>query len=317
VSTWTFGRKRVCARGDCLPVGVASGRALTYRRSVNEEQGAMTAAGPTSDGTTPEGAGLALRLATSDLDVRGAQRLRYRVFVQELGAGGDMVDHDARLEQDALDAHFDHLILVDPAIDPDTLDHVVGVYRLLPCDRAAAIGRFYCDDEYDLAPLRAAGRRLVELGRSCVHPDHRRGAAMLLLWNGLAEYVIARGIEVMFGVASFPGADPAPHLQALAWLHHHHLAPPALRVRALPDGFFPMDGLGREGLDRKAALAAMPPLIRAYLRLGGMVGEGAWIDRKFNTTDVCLMIDTAAMSGRHHDFYTRKAPPRDPGPQPG
>jgi L-ornithine Nalpha-acyltransferase len=117
----------------------------------------------------------------------------------------------------------------------------------------------------------------------------------------------------MFGVASFPGADPAAHAQALAWLHHHHLAPPALRVRALPDGFHPMDTLPAAALDKRAALAGIPPLIKGYLRMGGLVGEGAWIDRTFNTTDVCVIIDTAAMSGRHHDFYTRKSPRRRPG----
>jgi putative hemolysin len=253
------------------------------------------------------GGGLAVRLASSALDVQGAQRLRYRVFVQELGAGGDLVDHAAELEQDELDAHFDHLLLVDTRRDPESLDHVIGVYRLLTCARAAAIGRFYSDGEYDLGPLRRSGRRLVELGRSCVHPDHRRGPAMMLLWNGLADYVLARNLEIMFGVASFPGADPAPHAQALSLLHHHHLAPEGLRARALADGFHPMDALPPEAIDRKAALAAIPPLIRAYLRLGGCVGEGAWIDRDFNTTDVCLIIDTANMSPRHHGFYTRKA----------
>lgn len=264
-----------------------------------------------------ETGGFALRLARSALDLRGAQRLRYRVFVQEMGAGGDLVDHAAQLERDDMDAHFDHLILVDPARDPEALDHVIGVYRLLPSDRAEALGRYYCDSEYDLTPLRRSGRKLVELGRSCVHPAHRRGAAMLQLWNGLAEYVLARQIEVMFGVASFPGADPAPHAQALAWLHHHHLAPPALRVRAHADGFHPMNGVAAADLDRKAALAGIPALIRGYLRMGGTVGEGAWIDRAFNTTDVCLLIDTAAMSGRHHDFYTRKGAPRDPDPETG
>ena len=262
---------------------------------------------PRDRDASPAGAGLVARLAAHDDDRRGAQRLRYRVFVQELGAGGDHVDHAAQLERDDLDDHFDHLILVDPARDPAGWDHVVGVYRLLPGDRAARIGRFYGDAEYDLTPLRASGRRLVELGRSCVHPDHRKGPAMMLMWNALAEYVVARGLQVLFGVASFPGADPAPHAMALAWLHHHHLAPPDLRVRARADGFHPMDGLAPEALDRAAALAAIPPLIRAYLRLGGCVGEGAWIDRAFNTTDVCLIVDTGRMSARHHGFYTRKA----------
>ena len=254
-----------------------------------------------ADGEAP-----VVRLATSASDLMGAQRLRYRVFVEEMGAGGDHVDHAARLEQDELDAHFDHLVLIDPRVDPASLDHVVGVYRLLTCDRAAAIGRFYSDAEYDLTPLRRDGRRLVELGRSCVHPDHRKGPAMMHLWNGLAEYVLARDLQILFGVASFPGADPAPHAQALAWLHHHHLAPEGLRPRARAPQFHPMDSLPAEGLDRKAALAATPALIRAYLRLGGFVGEGAWIDRAFNTTDVCLIIDTANMSARHHGFYSRK-----------
>ena len=258
------------------------------------------------DGSAPAGAGLVVRLATSAVDLAGAQRLRYRVFVEELGAGGDHVDHAARLERDELDAHFDHLVLVDPRRDPDGLEHVIGVYRLLTCDRAAALGRFYSDAEYDLGPLRRSGRRLVELGRSCVHPDHRKGPAMLHLWNGLAEYVLARRLEILFGVASFPGAEAGVHAQALAWLHHHHLAPQGLRPRALAPGFHPMDGLPPEALDRKAAMAAIPALIRAYLRLGGFVGEGAWIDRAFNTTDVCLILDTAAMSARHHGFYARK-----------
>jgi len=253
------------------------------------------------------GAGLVARLASDPRDLAGAQRLRYRVFVEEMGAGGDLVDHAARLERDALDDHFDHLVVVDPGRDPATLDHVVGVYRLLTGDRAAVIGRFYCDAEYDLGVLRRSGRRLVELGRSCVHPDHRKGPAMALLWNGLADYVVARGIEVMFGVASFPGADPACHGLALSWLHHHHLAPPDLRVRARPAQFAAMDRLPAAGLDRKAAMAALPPLIRGYLRLGGVVGEGAWIDRAFNTTDVCLIVDTARMSARHHSYYARKA----------
>lgn len=264
------------------------------------------ATAPTDPDAGPEAGSFVLRLATTPEDLRGAQRLRYRVFVQELGAGGDLVDHAAQLEQDELDAHFDHLILVDPRKDPAEHEHVIGVYRLLTGDRAAAIGRFYSDAEFDLTPLRASGRRLVELGRSCVHPDHRKGPAMMYLWSGLADYVLARDLHILFGVASFPGADPAQHAQALAWLHHNHLAPPELRPRARPEGFVPMDTLPPGAVDRKAALAATPALIRAYLRLGGFVGEGAWLDRTFNTTDVLLIVDTASMSARHHNFYTRK-----------
>ncbi|MFN3606536.1 MAG: GNAT family N-acetyltransferase, partial [Cypionkella sp.] len=152
-----------------------------------------------------------LRLAQSAADLRAAQHLRYLVFVQELGANGPLVDHAAQLEIDAFDAVFDHLLLIDPARSTDhsadNNDFVVGVYRLLRSDALAKDGRFYSEDEFDLAPLRATGRRLMELGRSCVHPDYRGGSAMLQLWNGLADYVLQHGVEVMFGPASLHGTD--------------------------------------------------------------------------------------------------------------
>lgn len=254
---------------------------------------------------------LEVRLARDAGDLRAAQRLRYQVFVEELGGGGAGVDHEARLETDPFDAVNDHLILVDPARAAAGLDHVVGVYRLLTSEKADAFGRFYCDSEYDLAPLRASGRRLLELGRSCVHPDYRGGAAMYLLWNALAEYVLDHGIEVLFGVASFHGTDAGALAVPLSWLHWHHLAPEGLRVRARQDHFQRMDLIAPEDLDRREAMAMMPALIKAYLRLGGHVGVGAWIDHEFNTTDVMLLMDTARMSEKHKGYYTRRHSGRD------
>jgi putative hemolysin len=180
------------------------------------------------------------------------------------------------------------------------------VYRLLPGDRLAPGGRFYSETEYDLSVLRRSGRRLLELGRSCVHPDYRGGMAMFHLWNGLADYVLDRGIEVLFGTASFHGTDVAALAMPLSYLHHACLAPPDLRVRAHPGQFQRMDLVVPEAIDRRAAMVATPALIKAYLRLGGFVGEGAWIDHDFNTTDVCLVMDTARMSQKHRDFYIRK-----------
>ena len=256
---------------------------------------------PDSDGDNPV---YTLRLARDARDLRAAQRLRYRVFVQELGAAGPMVDHQSRLERDAFDPHFDHLLLIDRHGDPADLTDVVGVYRLLPPEGRAAMGRYYSEGEFDLAPLTGSGRTLLELGRSCVHPDHRGGAAMLLMWNALADYVLERGIEVMFGAASFHGTDAAALAEPLSHLYQHHLAPPPLRVFARAEHRQEMNLIAAP--DRRAALAATPPLIKAYLRLGGHVGDGAWVDAEFNTTDVCLVMDTAAMSARHRDFYIRK-----------
>lgn len=254
-----------------------------------------------------EDTGLILRLARDDRDLAAAQRLRYLVFVEEMGGNGPLVDHDNRLERDAFDPWFDHLLLIDPRKDAGKLEHVVGVYRLLPSDRAVKAGGFYSATEFDLAPLIASGRKLLELGRSCVHPDHRGGAAMLILWNGLADYVLERDIEILFGAASFPGTDPNLLANSLSHLYQNHLAPSGLRVRALAPGRQEMDLLPAKDLDRKAAIAGVPAIIKAYLRLGGFVGDGAFVDQAFNTTDVCLVMDTAEMSARHRQFYLRKA----------
>ena len=247
-----------------------------------------------------------LRLARDDRDLRAAQRLRYEVFVEELGGDGPLVDHQARLERDAYDPWFEHLLLIDTSRDPASLTDVVGVYRLLTSDRMPLAGQFYSEGEFDLAPLKSSGRRLLELGRSCVARPQRGGAAMFHLWNGLADYVLDRGIEVMFGAASFHGVDAGALAQPLSYLHHHHLAPEGLRVRAKPLHRQEMDLIPAAVLDRRAAMAGTPALIKAYLRLGGFVGDGAWIDHDFNTTDVCLVMDTARMSEKHRDYYTRK-----------
>ena len=251
-----------------------------------------------------------IRLAVSDQDLLAAQRLRYRVFVEELGGDGPLVDHELRLEQDDFDPVVDHLCLIDNRRSAADLDHVVGVYRLLRGDRAERFGRFYCDAEYDLAPLRQCGRPLLELGRSCVDPSCRGGSGMFLLWNALADYVLDHGIQILFCVASFHGTDTTMLAPSLSWLHHHHLAPEDLRPRARLPGFHRMDLIAADRLDRREALTGMPALIKAYLRLGGMVGEGAFIDRAFNTTDVFLLMDTKAMSDKHRQFYESRWQPQ-------
>lgn len=244
------------------------------------------------------GPSFTIKLAESEAELRAAQRLRYDVFVRELGGGGEMVDHEAGLEQDRFDSYFDHMLAYD-----DATGEVIGVYRLLPGERALELGQFYSEDEYDLTVLKQSGRKLLELGRSCLHPDYRGGTAMYHLWNGLAGYVTEREIEVLFGVASFHGIDVQKLAQPLSMLHHNHLAPPDLRVRAQPDVFQSMDLVAPDALDRRAAMVQVPALIKAYLRLGGFVGEGAFIDHAFNTTDVCLILDTARMNERQRRIY--------------
>ncbi|SFF10392.1 ornithine-acyl[acyl carrier protein] N-acyltransferase [Sulfitobacter brevis] len=234
-----------------------------------------------------------VHLAQTAQDLRDAQRLRYDVFVTELGGSGPLIDHDAKLERDHLDPYFDHLLL------RDTLSQqVVGVYRLMRPENAAKAGAYYSASEYDLTQLQRSGRRILELGRSCVHPAYRGGLAMHMLWSGLARYVAEHEIEVLFGVASFHGTDIDALAQPLSLLHHRHLAPKNLRTKCLAKSFQRMDLIDESHLDRRSAMLQIPSLIKAYLRLGGCVGEGAYIDHEFNTVDVCLIMDTAQMNDR-------------------
>ena len=234
-------------------------------------------------------------LARDEAETAEALRLRYDVFVREMGADGPMVDHARGLERDRFDAHARMLVLRDVARPSG--QRIVGVYRLIGPD-----GPFYSEQEFDLSPLRATGRRLLELGRSCLHPAYRGGSAMYHLWHGLAGLVAEEGVDVLFGAASFPGTDPARLAAPLALLHHNHLAPAELRVRAR--AYQSMDLAPAETIDRLHAMRAVPALIKAYLRLGGFVGDGAFVDRGFNTVDVCLILDTARMNARQRAIYT-------------
>ena len=240
-----------------------------------------------------------VKLAQTTAEVEAAKRLRYDVFVAELGGNGADVDHIARLEQDRFDAHCDHLLLVDAQSDT-----VIGAYRLMQNVQAQRAGGFYSEAEYNIDPLKQAGRPLLELGRSCLHPDHRGGTAMHQLWTGLVTYVAEHKIEILFGVASFRGTNPHALAQPLSLLHHAHLAPASLRARAMDTHFQSMDLIDPDTLNRRSAMVQIPSLIKAYLRMGGVVGEGAFVDHAFNTTDVFLMLDTAKIPKSQIRKYT-------------
>lgn len=240
-------------------------------------------------------------LAMGTDDIHAAQRLRYRVFSQGLGGCGDLTDHDALIEADRFDAYCDHLLLRDRSLPGGPRDQVIGTYRLLRADQALRAGQFYCEDEYDLGILRKSGRTLLELGRSCVDDRYRGGTALLYLWQGLARYVADHGAEVLFGVASFHGTDLTTFAGPLSLLHHQYRASANLSARSLR--YEQMDILACDVVDRRSAMVQMPPLIKAYLRLGGRVGDGAFIDPEFNTTDVCMILDTAQLDPIKRSLY--------------
>ena len=238
------------------------------------------------------------RLAQSESDVRAAQRLRHQVFVQELGATAGGISEE--IEADRFDPTAQHLLLLD--ISRHAADQVVGVYRLLDAEGAARAGGFYTDSEFDLTPLHASGKRLLELGRSCILAPYRGSAALLHLWAGIERYVQEASIDLLFGVASFHGTDTLAHQQALSHLQHAHRAPRAL----CPTARWPQPRLlSADQVDRVAAMRGTPALIKSYLKLGGCVGSGVYIDHGFNTIDVCMVLDVAQVPPSQSQMIAR------------
>lgn len=220
--------------------------------------------------------GFTLTVTRDPEDVRAARRLRHTVFVDEMGADPG----PEGLEGDAFDAVADHLILRDGA-RPEA--GVVATMRM-------ARGGAYTGQEFDLATLRASGRTFGELGRTCLHPAYRGGLAGLMLLQGMLGHARAAGFEIVLGTASFPGADAARHIPALRRLAMVAGAPADLCPRAHGPGAIRVQGEAPAD-----AMRAVPPLIKTYLRAGAWVGDGAYLDRAFNTVDVCMVLDLARL----------------------
>ena len=248
---------------------------------------------------------LGVRIAQNEAEVDASQALRFRVFFEEMGAQAPPELVGARRDRDIFDVVADHLIVVDHAIGPGA-EGVVGTYRLIREEAAARAGRFYSSGEYDIAPLMAFPGHKLELGRSCVDAAYRGRATMQLLWRGIAAYIFAHHIDIMFGCASLPGTDPDAIALELTYLYRTHLAPPALRPRALPHRMVEMQRLPPERVDTRRAFAQLPPLVKGYLRLGGYIGDGAVIDHAFNTTDVAIVVKSELITDKYYRHYERR-----------
>jgi L-ornithine Nalpha-acyltransferase len=248
---------------------------------------------------------LQVRLAETPADIDAAQALRYRIFYENLGA--QPLPEMARRQRDIdhFDRGCDHLLVIDHSRGTGA-DRVVGTYRLIRRDTAAQLGGFYSASEFDISPLVIHPGEILELGRSCVDPAYRQRPAMQLLWSGIAAYVLHYDIVLMFGCASLPGTDPDALATPLSYLHHHHRAPPGLRPRALAERYVEMCRLDLGAVDATQAVGALPPLIKGYMRLGGFVGDGAVIDEQFNTTDVCILVKTALVTGKYSRHFERQ-----------
>ncbi|MDD2884347.1 MAG: GNAT family N-acetyltransferase [Dechloromonas sp.] len=231
---------------------------------------------------------LAVGFAHTPGDIMDAQRLRFRVFAGEMGA--KLPSRIPGVDHDIYDPYCDHLVVRDT-----DSGEIVGTYRILPPEHARKIG-YYSENEFDLTRLQHLRPRLVEIGRSCVHPDYRTGATIALLWSGLAQYMQERGYDYLMGCASISMADGG-HAAASLYnrLSAEHLGPQEYRV-------FPRCPLPLAALQNDLP-ADVPPLIKGYLRAGAWIcGEPAW-DPDFNTADLPILMPMAKVSARYAKHY--------------
>ena len=251
---------------------------------------------------------LEVRLAQTAAEVRQAQKLRYRVFYQEGSAIPNPGRLFARRDVDAYDAICDHLLVLDHAArdgQPGNRPAVVGTYRLLRQPLAEEYGGFYTAGEFEIGGLLAhhANLQFLELGRSCVLAPYRNKRTVELLWQGIHAYVMQNRCDVMIGCASLDGTEPKQLALPLSFLHHYARAPEAWRARALTERYVEMNRMSKETIDPKAALRALPPRIKGYLRLGAYIGDGAVVDHEFGTTDVLIIVPVSAIKQRYLEHF--------------
>ena len=253
---------------------------------------------------------LEVRLARTTQDIRRAQRLRFKVFFDEMSATPNARNFISRRDIDAYDRICDHILVIDHEGKTTRFGKkkpkVIGTYRLLRSEVAKAHDSdFYTAGEYDLKGLIATNpdARMLELGRSCVLKPYRTKRTVELLWHGVWMYILHHKIDMMFGCASLEGVDPRALAVPLAFLHHHAQAPVERRVRALPWRHVDMNMLPADAIDLKAAMKALPPLIKGYLRLGATFGDGAVVDHQFGTTDVFVMLKVSEIDPRYISYY--------------
>lgn len=245
-------------------------------------------------------------IANSEQDIAAAERLRYKVFFEEMGAPITPEVLASKRDIDVFDGVCDHLLVIDHL--PNDEYKVVGTYRLIRREAMKKIGRFYSDGEYNMDVIKKHDGEILEVGRSCVDAAYRSRAVMQLLWRGIGAYVTKFNIDILFGCASFHGTDPDEHAMALAYLYHYHLAPENLRPVALPGRYVEMNTMPKEAVDVKRAFTSLPTLIKGYLRLNGYIGLGAVVDKEYNTTDVSIVVKTDLINKKYAHRYGAERP---------
>ncbi len=246
-----------------------------------------------------------VRLTRNKEERKQVRQLRYKVFVEEEGAGASEEQRALGEEYDAYDRFAEYMAVFHNG-------RVVGTYRIIDRNAAEKMGGFYTETEFNISKIKKYRGNIAEMSRACVEKSYRENAlVMRMLWAGLGELIVRRKIGVLFGVASFVGTKPARSAQAISYLYYNHLTPLRLRATVVPENFADgvnpklarMNILPREFVDAADAKAEMTPLIKGYLRLGATFGRGVFVDAPFNSYDVFVMIETRKMDATYQKHF--------------
>lgn len=243
-----------------------------------------------------------MRFASNDEEIRACQALRYRVFYEEMTAKPTEEMKRLKLDFDDLDKYCDHMMVIDTERGTGT-DRVVGTYRLVRRHAAKAHGSFYTQSEFNIDKILECDGEVLELGRSCVDKDYRTQAILNRLWKGIGTYVSHYDAKFLFGCVSFPIADPAVHATSLSYLYQNCLAPESYRPSALKNLHVDMNVKDISDIKTISIIRAFPPLVKGYMRIGGLFSDGAIIDEQFDTVDVCIVVKTDEMTGKYAEHF--------------
>lgn len=235
-----------------------------------------------------------VRIADSDHLVTAAQNLRYKVFFEELKGRSSLASKRLERDFDHFDQFCDHLVVIDRK-EKNTSKSVIGTYRLMSRNQAALADGFYTSSEFDVSSILSFPGKILELSRLCIAAGSRNGRIMLLLWKALGRYIVQHQIELLFGCSSFHGTDLEKLKFALSYLFHNHSAPKAcfsssgLRPVAHKLNYVDMNIMPKSKVEQSFSFPSLPPIMKAYIRSGAFFGDGAVVDKIFNTTDVCTV----------------------------
>lgn len=239
-------------------------------------------------------------IKSNDSLLKKAQKLRYESFLNGLGNK----KKKNKLDSDDYDKFCDHLVVIDTSI---SLNHVVGTYRLLNHSSSNLDIDLYTETEFDLKNLKKDKPMILEVGRSCVDRNYRDGRIIRLLWRGLSEYIVQKNIDYIIGCASFKSINVEELREELSYLHHHHLAPKKIRSQPLEDKSVEWEIIPKKKINKPKLFKKLPPLIKAYLRVGSWIGEGAIIDKEFGTIDVCIILKKENILSKYLNMSEKKS----------